>query len=760
MGSNKPDYAIGQVVTGKLEKLYPYGVFVVLPDESRAYIRRRELSWAGHLDPRTLWQVGQQISGEVIKLAEGQHCLELSHRRTLPDPWLEFGRQFRPGDVVTGTVKSLTGYGAYVEILPGVDGLIPLSELAVWRVEDPVDLVWIGDHIEAVITQLDCPTKRLRLSIRTRMRQLDVIAEVMEGLELYPKTVADAEAAIPAEPPPSLPGPADPASRDLKRVGHILVVDDADEVRQPLFEWLGHQGYTVAQAKNAEEGAGLLVKQPYDVIFVDLNLPGMDGLEFCRVAREISPNFYAVMMSSAEWLAERSSDIEDAGVIEALVKPLDLDEIEHLLTRINQGETLPRWRMSSTSAELKAPDVFRQLAITMRTPNSLTEQFRVGLAQLVADTSAECGLIFRLDPISGAVSISAAVGEIDSFNEEALYGLRESPVRDVIEEKQTLLESRIKARNRQRFRKLLDFIAFESCIGLPLEARGGVHHGLFLFHSRPKAFHHFHLRDALAVGILLEVAIERQAMEERFRSLNKQLLSGQLAGGFSHEVSNIISGLELQLRNLQLDCRLFESAVDETVSFQNIQQSVGQVLETFDSLKNTTKIFQQLMQADEHQRICVNSLIQRVASSLLPILRKKKVRLQADLQSSLPDTSGSTIGLQQAFLNIMLNAIQNMESKPTGSNVLSVATSYRAEEQGPFPLKIRFTDTGWGIHHCLWPKVFDLGFTTRLGGTGQGLYITRSLIHSLGGRVSVEQSKIPLGTTFLVELPLAFVEES
>mgnify|MGYP001352941245 FL=1 len=297
MGSNKPDYAIGQVVTGKLEKLYPYGVFVVLPDESRAYIRRRELSWAGHLDPRTLWQVGQQISGEVIKLAEGQHCLELSHRRTLPDPWLEFGRQFRPGDVVTGTVKSLTGYGAYVEILPGVDGLIPLSELAVWRVEDPVDLVWIGDHIEAVITQLDCPTKRLRLSIRTRMRQLDVIAEVLEGLELYPKTVADAEAAIPAEPPPSLPGPADPASRDLKRVGHILVVDDADEVRQPLFEWLGHQGYTVAQAKNAEEGAGLLVKQPYDVIFVDLNLPGMHGLEFCRVTRETIPNFYAVLMS-------------------------------------------------------------------------------------------------------------------------------------------------------------------------------------------------------------------------------------------------------------------------------------------------------------------------------------------------------------------------------------------------------------------------------------------------------------------------------
>jgi C4-dicarboxylate-specific signal transduction histidine kinase/predicted RNA-binding protein with RPS1 domain len=758
MGSNKPGYVIGQRVVGKLEKLYPYGVFVVLPDQSRAYIRRRELSWAGHLDPRTLWEIGDEISGEVIKLAEEQHCLELSHRRTLPDPWLDFGRKFRPGDVVPGTVKSLTGYGAFVETLPGVDGLIPLSELAVWRVEEAGDLVWIGDHVEAVITHLDCPAKKLRLSIRARMRQLDVIAGVMEGLELYPETMLETrlEAGTTKAPYASLSVPADMASYDLKRIGHILVVDDSDEVRQPLFEWLGHRGYSVDQAKNAEEGLGQVNQQPYDVIFIDLNLPGMDGLDFCRLAREISPNFYAVMMSSAEWLAERSADIEAAGVIEALVKPLDLDEIEHLLTRINQGESLPRWRMSSNSAELKTLDVFQQLAVTMRTHTSLTEQFRLGLTQLVANTSAQGGLIFRLDPISGAVSISAAVGEI-KFIEDALYGLRESPVRDVIEEKQMILENRITARNRQRLRKLLDFIPFESCIGIPLEARGGVHHGLFLFHPKPNAFHHYHLRDALAAGILLGVAIERQAMEQRFRSLNKQLLSGQIAGGLSHEIYNKISGLEIQLRNLQADYQRSHHEPTKVTSSDDLKQSINGALDTFNDLKETIEIFHQLMRADDSQELNLNQILRRTAATLLPLMRKNRVKMHLELDSRVPTTVGSGVRLQQALLNIMLNAVQNMASKPEGRKVLQVVTSFH-EAGDSFPLKVRLADTGSGIHQCFWQKIFELGFTTRLGGTGQGLYITRTLLDSLGGRVSVEQSKIPLGTTFLVELPLVLAQ--
>jgi two-component system sensor histidine kinase FlrB len=70
-------------------------------------------------------------------------------------------------------------------------------------------------------------------------------------------------------------------------------------------------------------------------------------------------------------------------------------------------------------------------------------------------------------------------------------------------------------------------------------------------------------------------------------------------------------------------------------------------------------------------------------------------------------------------------------------------------------VQARFSDTGPGIHRQLWEKIFALGFTTRAGGSGLGLYIARSLMGSMGGRIVLEESLVPLGTTFLVELPAA-----
>jgi signal transduction histidine kinase len=118
----------------------------------------------------------------------------------------------------------------------------------------------------------------------------------------------------------------------------------------------------------------------------------------------------------------------------------------------------------------------------------------------------------------------------------------------------------------------------------------------------------------------------------------------------------------------------------------------------------------------------------------------------------LPGIAGDGLELQQVFLNIMLNAIHQMNLKPNKGKVLTVTTAYQDQEKRP--IKIRFSDTGPGIHRRLWERIFDLGFTTRLGGTGQGLYIARSLVESLDGKIQVERSAILIGATFLVELPV------
>jgi signal transduction histidine kinase/predicted RNA-binding protein with RPS1 domain len=741
-------YTTGQQVVGKVERVLPYGLFVRLEDGASAYIRRRELTWASNVDPRALWQEGQAITGVVLKLANLDHSMELSHRRTLPDPWNEFTGKFQQGDVVEARVKSLMSYGVYAEIIPGVDGLIPLAELATWKVQKAEDIVWVGDVVAAVITQLDFRTRKLKLSIRARIHQLEVVAGIMKDFSLFSQvetTSGEFDEGTEAWPETEM------ELLKAKQVKSILVVDDYETIRSSLVTWLRHRGHEVDEAGDAAEAHEKILKKSYDLLLVDLNLSGLDGLALLRRLSQKGIPYQAAVMSTAEWLAERSREIEELGVAEAFIKPLDLVEIEHLLTRIEQREGAPRRPMTSRPAQTKIPKSFQQLITIGQTKASLAEQFREGLKQLIATTAAETGFIFRLDPISRSVSITSQVGEAD-FHEEALHSLEASPVRDVIEEGEEILENRMVGQVKERFRKLLDLLPFESCIGTPIEAGGETHRALFLFHRKANVFNRYHLRDTVATSLLFSVAIERQAMEHRLSSLNKLLLSGQLASGFSHEVYNKMSGLEIQLRNLQMDCRLFEQQSDQSTSFEEIRQATDRLMLTFEDLKNTVEVFQQLMRADETHYTPIHQIIQKAVSLLRPTLRKHSVRIETDLSPGLPGVMVNATQLEQVFLNLMLNALQHMSLKPGQGKVMTIATSYQAHDGG-LPLKIRFSDTGPGIHQRLWEKIFELGFTTRLGGTGQGLYIARSLVEALGGKVRVERSVIPIGTTFLVELP-------
>ncbi len=108
--------------------------------------------------------------------------------------------------------------------------------------------------------------------------------------------------------------------------------------------------------------------------------------------------------------------------------------------------------------------------------------------------------------------------------------------------------------------------------------------------------------------------------------------------------------------------------------------------------------------------------------------------------------------LQQVFLNLMLNAMQHMGNRPEKRRVVRVTTTSTLVDDTHF-VQIRFSDSGPGIHHKLWEKVFELGFTTREDGSGLGLYIARSLVESIHGSITIEDSLMELGTTFLVQLP-------
>jgi Signal transduction histidine kinase len=186
---------------------------------------------------------------------------------------------------------------------------------------------------------------------------------------------------------------------------------------------------------------------------------------------------------------------------------------------------------------------------------------------------------------------------------------------------------------------------------------------------------------------------------------------------------------------------------------EEIRRALGRAAETAGGLKQLVGEFRLLLKAmQEEQVVDVNEVVRQSASLIEPQARRTKVTLRFLPSPDVLPVAGSGVGLQHVLLNLMLNAIQHMALKPDERRVLEISTAW---EDDALPVKIRVSDTGPGIHRQLWEKIFALGFTTKPGGSGLGLYIARSLVEAMGGRISVERSLVPLGTTFLVELPAA-----
>jgi signal transduction histidine kinase len=445
-------------------------------------------------------------------------------------------------------------------------------------------------------------------------------------------------------------------------------------------------------------------------------------------------------MSSPDSLIARAADIEQAEVCQVFAKPLDVSEIEQFLLRLSRGESPPRWRAATQSSASLLP-VFPEIAAMERKDEAPLHRLQAALARVTETAHAQAGMIFEMDPSSNKISVLAQTGH-DGLKTDALYGLGDSPVENVMSEGLPIFENRVSEKAQAKFSKLLDLLGFESCIGVPIQVHEEIHHAAFFFHSDPDAFSKYRLRDVRAGALLFAAVLAEEAFNRRLRSLHPMLLSGELAAGLGHEVANKISGLELQLLQMPLHGHRDE-----------LQAALASVQNLTQDLKNTVEAFQQLPRTNEEQLgvgLCdINTTLQRAELLLRPVARREGVKISWKPAPQLPPVAGSAIILQQVFLNLMLNAVQQMALKPMEHRALAISAGHGKQ---PFPIQVRFWDTGPGIHKPLWEKIFTPGFSTR-GGSGLGLFIARSFLQTLGGRIRVEESFVPLGTTFLIELP-------
>jgi small subunit ribosomal protein S1 len=125
-----------------------------------------ELSWSHVNHPSELLEIGQEVRVKVLDIDRDRQRISLGLKQTQSDPWQQVIDTYDQGDVVEGRVTKVVTFGAFVEVVPGVEGLVHISELATHHVENPREIVQQGETVRAKIIEMDAERRRLSLSLK------------------------------------------------------------------------------------------------------------------------------------------------------------------------------------------------------------------------------------------------------------------------------------------------------------------------------------------------------------------------------------------------------------------------------------------------------------------------------------------------------------------------------------------------------------------------------------------------------------------
>ena len=156
---------VGDVVTGKVARITSFGAFIDLGGVD-GLVHLTELSHERNVSPKSVVTVGEEIEVKILDLNEEEGRVSLSLKATTPGPWDGVEQKLAKGDVVEGTVKRLTDFGAFVEVLPGIDGLVHVSQISHKRIENPKEALKVGQEVTVKVLDVNADAERVSLSIK------------------------------------------------------------------------------------------------------------------------------------------------------------------------------------------------------------------------------------------------------------------------------------------------------------------------------------------------------------------------------------------------------------------------------------------------------------------------------------------------------------------------------------------------------------------------------------------------------------------
>ncbi len=161
-------YPPGTKIHGKIVNLVSYGAFIEIEPGIEGLIHVSEMSWTKNItDPSEMVRIGNEVDAIVLSVQKEEGKISLGIKQTERNPWEDVEKKYPIGSSVVAEIRSLTNYGAFVELEPGVDGLIHISDLSwIKKVSHPSEILKKGDKIEAIILSVDKESKKITLGVK------------------------------------------------------------------------------------------------------------------------------------------------------------------------------------------------------------------------------------------------------------------------------------------------------------------------------------------------------------------------------------------------------------------------------------------------------------------------------------------------------------------------------------------------------------------------------------------------------------------
>jgi small subunit ribosomal protein S1 len=181
-------YPVGTKIVGQVKTVTDFGIFIGIDEGIDGLVHVSEMSWTKKIrHPSDIYKKGQEVEAIVLKIDKENERFSLGIKQLRPDPWETVSQNYRVGQVVSGTVTSLTDFGAFVELETELEGLIHISELSAGeqKVGHPSDIVKVGETVTVIILNIDPKERKIGLSIKAllRKKENEEKEEYMKGEE-------------------------------------------------------------------------------------------------------------------------------------------------------------------------------------------------------------------------------------------------------------------------------------------------------------------------------------------------------------------------------------------------------------------------------------------------------------------------------------------------------------------------------------------------------------------------------------------------